>query len=223
MAAAVLVEVRGQRWVVSDCAPGSDGSTLLTLQSVEDGHYGESLPVIWEVEPGRRILPAGSLPEVTPDGFDRPERLAAFLDAVCWSAVTSADVKTLQAPLRSGVTVEEYQLEPVTRAIEAPRVNLLLADDVGLGKTIEAGLVALELLLRHRAKRVMIVCPPGLMVKWQDEMAEKFGLDFTIVDSAQLNQLRRSHGSAANPVPGVPADDRPAVLAARRQGRAAAA
>jgi SNF2 family DNA or RNA helicase len=94
---------------------------------------------------------------------------------------------------------EEYQLEPVARAIEAPRVNLLLADDVGLGKTIEAGLVALELLLRHRAKRVMIVCPPGLMTKWQDEMAEKFGLDFVIVDSAQLNALRRSHGSAANP------------------------
>jgi superfamily II DNA or RNA helicase len=194
-----LVEVRGQRWVVSDSAPGGDGSTLLTLQSVEDGRYGESLPVIWEVEPGRRILPAGSLPEVTPAGFDPPERLAAFLDAVRWSAVTSADVKTLQAPLRSGVTVEEYQLEPVARAIEAPRVNLLLADDVGLGKTIEAGLVALELLLRHRAKRVMIVCPPGLMLKWQDEMAERFGLDFTIVDSAQLNQLRRSHGSAANP------------------------
>jgi hypothetical protein len=94
-----LVEVRGQRWVVSDSAPGSDGSTLLTLQSVEDGHYGESLPVIWEVEPGRRILPAGSLPEVTSAGFDPPERLAAFLDAVRWSAVTSADVKTLQAPL----------------------------------------------------------------------------------------------------------------------------
>jgi hypothetical protein len=155
--------------------------------------------VIWEVEPGRRALPAGSLPDVTQTGFDPPERLAAFLDAVRRSAVTSADVKTLQAPLRSGVTVEEHQLEPVARAIEAPRVNLLLADDVGLGKTIEAGLVALELLLRHRAKRIMIVCPPGLMVKWQDEMAEKFGLNFTIVDSAQLNQLRRSHGSAANP------------------------
>ncbi|MGH3191764.1 MAG: DISARM system SNF2-like helicase DrmD, partial [Streptosporangiaceae bacterium] len=195
-----LVEVRGQRWVVSDPPiPGGDDSTLLTLQSVEDGRYGESLPVIWEVEPGRRVLPAGSLPEVTPTGFDPPERLAAFLDAVRWSAVTSAEVKTLQSPLRSGVTVEEYQLEPVARAIEAPRVNLLLADDVGLGKTIEAGLVALELLLRHRARRIMIVCPPGLMVKWQDEMDEKFGLTFTIVDSAQLSQLRRSHGSAANP------------------------
>ena len=155
--------------------------------------------MIWEVEPGRRILPAAVTARGHQGGFDPPERLAAFLDAVRWSAVTSADVKTLQAPLRSGVVVEEYQLEPVARAIEAPRVNLLLADDVGLGKTIEAGLVALELLLRHRAKRIMVVCPPGLMVKWQDEMAEKFGLDFTIVDSAQLNQLRRSHGSAANP------------------------
>jgi superfamily II DNA or RNA helicase len=196
-----LVEVRGQRWVVSEPpAAGFDsGSTLLTLQSVEDGRYGESLQVIWEIEPGRKILPAGSLPEVTATGFDPPERLAAFLDAVRWSAVTSADVKTLQAPLRSGVTVEEYQLEPVARAIEAPRVNLLLADDVGLGKTIEAGLVALELVARHRAKRIMVVCPPGLMVKWRDEMAEKFGLPFTIVDSARLNVLRRSHGSAANP------------------------
>ncbi len=118
-----LVEVRGQRWVVSDSSPGNDGSTLLTLQSVEDGRYGESLQVIWEVEPGRRALPAGSLPDVTHTGFDPPERLAAFLDAVRWSAVTSADVKTLQAPLRSGVTVEEYQLEPVARATEAPRVN----------------------------------------------------------------------------------------------------
>ena len=195
------MEVRGQRWVVGDePQPGSAGdSTLLTLQSVEDGRYGESLQVIWEVEPGRRVLPRRSLPDVTRNGFDPPERLAAFLDAVRWSAVTSAEVTALQAPLRSGVTVEPYQLEPVARAISSPRVNLLLADDVGLGKTIEAGLVALELLLRHRAKRVMIICPPGLMVKWQDEMAEKFGLHFTIVDSAQLNALRRSHGSAANP------------------------
>ena len=58
-------------------------------------------------------------------------------------------------------------------------MNLLLADDVGLGKTIEAGLVALELMLRHRAERIMIICPAGLTTKWRDEMAEKFGLDFS--------------------------------------------
>ena len=76
-------------------------------------------------------------------------------------------------------------------------MNLLLADDVGLGKTIEAGLVAQELLLRHRARRIMVVCPAGLTVKWQDEMADKFGLDFPIVDSERC--ARCAATSAAQP------------------------
>ncbi|WP_062428737.1 DISARM system SNF2-like helicase DrmD [Herbidospora daliensis] len=191
-----LVAVRGQRWVVSDVEAGTS-STLVSLQSVEEGRYGHTLDVIWEVEPGSRVLPGGSLPEVT--AFDPPARLAAFLDAIRWSAVTSADVKMLQAPFRSGVALEDYQLEPVARAVEAPRVNLLLADDVGLGKTIEAGLVAQELLLTQRARRIMVVCPAGLTLKWKDEMAEKFGLDFTIIDTERCAIVRRTHGSAANP------------------------
>lgn len=194
-----LVEVRGQRWVAADvAAPEAGSSTVVELQSVEDGRYGESLTVVWEVEPARRILPASSLPDVD-GGFDPPNRLAAFLDAVRWSAVTSADVRMLQAPFRSGVAVENYQLVPVARAVGAPRVNLLLADDVGLGKTIEAGLVTLELLLRHRAKRVMVISPAGLVLKWQEEMAEKFGLEFTVVDSDCCARVRRTYGSAANP------------------------
>src|SRR5438128_974589 len=171
-----LVEVRGRRWVVSELDPGpADSSTVVTLQSVEDGRYGETLDVVWDIEPGRQILPVGSLPELARDRFDAPQRLAAFLDAVRWSAVTSADTTLLQAPFRSGVAAEDYQLEPVARAVEAPAVNLLLADDVGLGKTIEAGLVAQELLLRHRVRRIMIVCPAGLTVKWRNEMGAKVG------------------------------------------------
>lgn len=193
-----LVAVRGQKWVVSNVDAEGTG-TLVTLQSVEDGRYGETLSVIWEVEPDRAVLPAGALPDVTVDGFDPPARLTAFLAAIRWSAVTSADVRTLQAPFRSGVAIENYQLEPVARAADAPRVNLLLADDVGLGKTVEAGLVAQELLLRHRAHRIMIICPAGLTIKWRDEMAEKFGLDFTVIDAERCAEVRRSHGSAANP------------------------
>jgi superfamily II DNA or RNA helicase len=200
-----LVEVRGQSWVVArvDAAPrsaeDSRPATLVHLQSVADGRFGDTLSVIWEVEPGRRVLPAGSLPDASTGQYDPPSRLAAFLDAVRWSAVASADVRTLQAPFRSGVAVEPYQLEPVSRAVGAPRVNLLLADDVGLGKTVEAGLVMQELLLRGRARRVMIVSPAGLTLKWRDEMAEKFGLEFTIVDSEHCARLRRTHGTAANP------------------------
>lgn len=203
-----LVEVRGQSWVVArvepspatpDDAENRRPATLVHLQSVADGRFGDTLSVIWEVEPGRRVLPAGSLPDASTGAYDSPNRLAAFLDAVRWSAVASADAKTLQAPFRSGVAVEPYQLEPVSRAVGAPRVNLLLADDVGLGKTIEAGLVVQELLLRGRARRTMVVCPAGLTLKWRDEMAEKFGLEFTIVDSEHCARLRRTHGTAANP------------------------
>lgn len=193
-----LVQVRGERWVVRD-VDSHAASTLVTLQSVEGDRYDDTLQVIWEIERDPIVLPSGSLPEIGPGSFDRPITLQAFLDAVRWSAVTSADVKTLQAPFRSGVAIEDYQLEPVARALDAPRVNLLLADDVGLGKTIEAGLVTQELLLRQRAKRIMVVCPAGLTTKWKAEMAEKFGLDFTVIDSERCAEVRRTHGSAANP------------------------
>ncbi|HSH58944.1 MAG TPA: SNF2-related protein [Acidimicrobiales bacterium] len=88
-------------------------------------------------------------------------------------------------------TIEDYQLDPVVRALGMPRANLLIADDVGLGKTIEAGLVAQELLLRHRARTVLVVCPAGLVVKWQEEMRDRFGLEFRIVNTDAVRQLRR--------------------------------
>ena len=116
-----------------------------------------------------------------------PRQLDAFLDAVRWGAVASADKTALQAPFRSGIEIEDYQLDPVVRALSMPRTNLLIADDVGLGKTIEAGLVMQELMLRHRARTMLIVCPAGLTLQWRDEMREKFGLDVP----------HRRHGPAA--------------------------
>jgi superfamily II DNA or RNA helicase len=125
--------------------------------------------------------------------------LEAFLDAVRWGAVTNADRSFLQSPFRSGITIEDYQLDPLVRAVEMARVNLLIADDVGLGKTIEAGLVIQELLVRHRARTVFVVCPASLQVKWQTEMQEKFGLEFRIVDTEYVKRLRRERGIHVNP------------------------
>lgn len=197
-----LVRVRGRHWVVADVsrsALADPPQHMVSLASVEDDRYDESINVLWEVEPGTRILERATLPTPDADRFDDPDRLAAFLDAVRWGAVTSADSTALQAPFRSGIAIEDYQLDPVVRAVRMPRVNLLIADDVGLGKTIEAGLVAQELLLRHRARTMLVVCPASLCVKWRDEMAEKFGLEFRIVDTELLRHLRRTRGLRANP------------------------
>jgi SNF2 family DNA or RNA helicase len=80
-----------------------------------------------------------------------------------------------------------------------PRANLLIADDVGLGKTVEAGLVAQELVIRHRVRRILVVAPASLLIQWRDQMWDKFGLEFRIVDTAMLRDLRRTRGIHANP------------------------
>ncbi|MEH0821780.1 MULTISPECIES: DISARM system SNF2-like helicase DrmD [unclassified Micromonospora] len=204
-----LVTVRNRRWVVadvvrSDVASGDPhvftGQTphLAILVSVEDDARDEELRVVWELEPGRRVHDSATLPDPR-HGFDDPGQLDAFLDAVRWGAIASADRTALQAPFRSGIEIEDYQLDPVVRALSMPRTNLLIADDVGLGKTIEAGLVMQELMLRHRARTMMIVCPAGLTRQWRDEMRDKFGLDFRIVDAALLRELRRTRGLYTNP------------------------
>jgi superfamily II DNA or RNA helicase len=203
-----LVRVRQRQWVVGEVAKNSLPLTplqalhdhrqhLVTLASIEDDGLGDELQVIWELEPGAAVIEQIALPE--PTGFDAPSRLDAFLDAVRWGAASTADVRSIQSPFRAGIEVEDYQLDPVVRAIQMPRVSLLIADDVGLGKTIEAGMTMLELILRHRARRVLIVCPAPLQVQWHEQMRDKFGLDFRIVDSTLLQDLRRKRGIHVNP------------------------
>lgn len=203
--------MRGSTWAVTNVraqglprSPADEAvaqlSHVVDLQSLDEGRLDEQLSVVWELEVGHTITPAQGLPDrINPEDFDEPDTLAGFIDAMRWGAVTSADPNRYQAPFWSGVNIEAYQLEPLRRALAAPRTNLLLADDVGLGKTIEAGLVIQELLLRHRARTVVVVCPPSLSVKWQDEMRDKFGLDFTIVNSDLMAHVRRTHGLHANP------------------------
>jgi ERCC4-related helicase len=213
-----LVDVRQRRYVVVDVAQSvlppdlfksgrlgfhfqphqiQQSQHLVTLTSVEDDALGEELQVIWEIEPGAKVTEKNDLP--VPVGFDTPHRLDTFLNAVRWGAASSADVRALQSPFRSGVELEDYQLDPVARAIQMPRVNLLIADDVGLGKTIEAGLVCQELIIRHRARKILIVCPAALQVQWRDQMRDKFGLEFRIVDSDLMKLLRRERGLHVNP------------------------
>lgn len=195
-----IVSVRSRSWVVADVLSNAlpdRPQHLVDLVSIEDDGGGETVRVLWEVEPGAHAPDHGTLPDGT--GFDPPAQLDAFLDAVRWGAIATADVKRLQSPFRAGIQIEDYQLDPVARALDMPRVNLLIADDVGLGKTVEAGLVALELILRHRVQSILVVCKPSLQIQWRDQMRDKFGLEFRIVDRELFRTLRRTRGIHANP------------------------
>ncbi len=103
------------------------------------------------------------------------------------------------------LTVEPYQLVPLMRALDMVRRRLLLADGVGLGKTVQAGLIAAELLVRRRAHRILIVTPPGpLLLQWQQEMRFRFGLRFTVIaDAAGLRDARKGLEMGGNPFDSV--------------------
>src|SRR5882757_7611406 len=90
-------------------------------------------------------------------------------------------------------------MEPLRKALRLPRVNLFIADDTGLGKTIEAGLIARELLLRKKAKTIVVAAPPSVLEQWKAELEERFGLVFEILDRAYLTRVRRERGFGVNP------------------------
>ena len=116
-----------------------------------------------------------------------------------WNSVTATDPNLFQAPFRAGIKIDAYQMEPLRKALRLPRVNLFIADDTGLGKTIEAGLIARELLLRKRAKTIVVAAPPSVLEQWKAELDERFGLLFEMLDRQYFAQVRRERGFGVNP------------------------
>lgn len=133
----------------------------VSLSCISDDAQGEQIEVLWDAELGARLLDEDAWDRVGLGQPDSPQVLAAHLRSVRWRSVSAADRNLLQAPFRAGIRLDAYQLLPLRKALRLPRVNLLIADDVGLGKTVEAGLVARELLLRRRIDYIVIAAPPG--------------------------------------------------------------
>jgi hypothetical protein len=193
-----FVELRGRPWLVE----AIDTDTPLRpvrLSCIADDAQGEPLEVLWDAEIGARVLDRDDWARVGRGGPDSAEVLAAYLRVIQWGSATAAERDLLQAPFRAGIKLDAYQLLPLRKALRLPRVNLLIADDVGLGKTIEAGLIVRELLLRRRIDYVVVVAPPAMTEQWRDEFAAKFGLSFQVIDREHLNELRRTRGFGSNP------------------------
>ena len=196
-----LVLVRSRRWLVEevDPAPEPGQSPVVSLACADDDAQGQTLEVYWDYEPDRLILEEEGWDDLAAKGFDHPRRFAAFLHTLRWSSVTATDPNLFQSPFRAGIKIDAYQMEPLRKALRLPRVNLFIADDTGLGKTIEAGLIARELLLRKKAKHIVVTAPASVLEQWKGELEERFGLVFEILDRAYLARVRRERGFGVNP------------------------
>ena len=192
--------VRQRRYLVENVAhPDRTGdASLVALSCLDDDAQGEPLAVLWEHELDARVLQDDGWSAIARKGFDNPALFAAYLRTLSWNCVTATDPGLFQAPFRAGIRIDAYQLAPLRKALQLPRVNLFIADDVGLGKTIEGGLITRELLLRRRVDRIVIAVPPSMLEQWRDEMEARFGLTFTILDRSYVARMRRERGFSVN-------------------------
>ena len=179
-AAGSLVRARGREWVV---LPESQESLLILrpLGGTDDEVTG-ILTSLEEVAPAQFDLPDPSQP-----GDFRSGRL--LQDALRLGFRSSA------GPFRSfgqlGVDPRPYQLVPLLMALKLETVRMLIADDVGIGKTIEAGLIAKELIAQGDATRLAVLTPPHLAEQWQKELREKFNIDAELVLASTAGRLER--------------------------------
>jgi hypothetical protein len=191
-----FVEARGRRWLVEGVIAGPPSRHRLIC--IDDDAQGETLEANLSAEVDAGFIDEDGWDVLTAAQPDDPITLGAHLRATRWRTASAADRKLFQAPFRAGIRLDAYQLLPLQQALDLPRANLLIADDVGLGKTVEAGLIARELLLRQRVDLTLIAAPSSMVLQWQDEMAQKFGLDVILVDRTYLMEARRSRGFGAN-------------------------
>ncbi len=175
-----LVQTRGREWVV---LPGSSDELLLLrpLGGLDEEVAGV-LPAVEPVESAAFRLPS-------------PEDIGDFASGRLLRDAARLSTRAAAGPFRSfgriAVEPRPYQLVPLMMALKLDPVRLLIADDVGIGKTIEALLIARELLDRGEIHSIAVLCPPHLAEQWQRELAEKFHLDAELVLSSTIQRLER--------------------------------
>jgi superfamily II DNA or RNA helicase len=207
-----LVRVRGREAVVLAVrpwlAPPQPGSSLVSIEYTDRQEPGGD-SLLWELEQNRSAA-GNDLPDVALKAPMAPIPFRSMVRAAIW---TSPGIGGPQPPAGQAgpgaaallslaacaVEAKGYQLVPVSKALEMPRVRLLLADDVGLGKTIEAGFIMAELLIRRRIRKILVLCPPSLCRQWQRELAGKFGLDFRVMDRRLACEVRGRLGPETSP------------------------
>ena len=177
-----LVRARGREWIVLP----SPGEGLLRVRPLS-GTDSDAQVIAPSLEP-RPIEPA-SFAAPSAERLDTQEGAQLLADALRLSLRRGA------GPFRSaahlGVEPRAYQLVPLMMALKQPVARLLIADDVGIGKTIEAGLILREWLDRGTVDSFTVLCPPHLVDQWVSELAEKFDVDAVAVTSARARSLER--------------------------------
>ena len=189
-----VVRIRDERWIVTRYVQGAHGA-LIEVRGRDRTNRGAPASFLLPFEPLEH-LPSSDAPRIV-----RPRAWRRVARAILADATPSYD--SLRSPARARLAVLPFQLEPVLAVVRGLATRILIADEVGLGKTIQAGLVISEALARRPDAHVLVVTPAGLRDQWQTELRDRFDRESTLIDSASI--ARHAAHWNGNPwsIPGV--------------------
>src|SRR2546427_7805070 len=190
------IVVRDEEWLVRRVDPASDGGRLLTCDGVSDLVRGQASLFLTALEGPIAVLdPAETQLVADPS----PMFNAALLCLESQRRRTMPNDAKMHLGHRAVMDLEPYQLEPALQALRQPRSRILIADAVGLGKTLEAGILATELIQRGRGKRILVVTLKSMLTQFQKEWWSRFSMPLVRLDALGLARVRHRIPSNHNP------------------------
>lgn len=188
--------IRDEEWLIRRVDPSADGGWLLTCDGISELVRGQSALYLTALEDDIEILdPAQTL--LVPD--DSPKYNATMLYLESQRRRTVPNDTRIHLGHRGVMNVVPYQLDPALQALQQPRARILIADSVGLGKTLEAGILATELIQRGRGKRILVVTQKAMLTQFQKEWWSRFSIPLVRLDSMGLARVRNRIPANHNP------------------------
>mgnify|MGYP003350900954 CR=1 FL=1 len=185
-----LVHIRGDRWRIVRRL-SYDTTALIETDGCGDGNRGVRSHFLLPFEPVDRVAVAATPRVVRPTRWRRIARRALGDAAPGWT--------TLRAAARAHCDIVPFQLEPALAQLRDDGCRYLIADAVGLGKTVQAGWMIAEVLQRQPDARAIVVCPAGLREQWREELRSRFDLTAEVFDSAGVARATAVLPAGFNP------------------------
>lgn len=189
------VEIRDAEWVIKRADLTSNGTHSLLVTGISELVRGREARFLTELDDIKPLHPEDT--ELVPDGSSQFADTRLYLESLLrQSPPTTAD---LWIGHRAAIDVLPYQLDPALQALKQIRQRILLADAVGLGKTIEVGILLAELIRRGKGKRILVVTSKSMMTQFQKELWSRFTIPLVRLDRAGIERIRQHVPADANP------------------------
>lgn len=187
---------RDAEWLVKSVVTASDNSRVIEAVGVSEFIQGKRARFIEELEADLKVLSPAET-KLVADGSSGYVHSLLFIEAHLKQM--APDDGRLYQGQQAAMDTLDYQLWPAYKALQLPRQRILIADAVGLGKTLECGILATELIRRGRGRRILVVTTKSMMVQFQKELWSRFTIPLVRLDSATIQRIRTRIPGNHNP------------------------